>query len=246
MRKLAAGNWKMNGGPSALAEVAALKARIGAPKVEVVLCPPATLLAPLAAAAGPALGLGGQDCHPEASGAFTGDISAPLLQAAGAAYVILGHSERRAGHGESDSLIAAKGAAALAAGLRVILCLGESEAERMGGQTLARVGAQLAASLPAGATPENYVIAYEPIWAIGTGRTPSLEEIAEVHAFLRQSLLARWGAGASACRLLYGGSVKPGNAAAIFALPHVDGALVGGASLKADDFAPIIEALAAA
>lgn len=248
MRKLAAGNWKMNGISASLAEIDALKAAHPCPGCEVLICPPATLLAAMAQRIGDApIALGGQDCHTAASGAHTGDISAPMLRDAGARYVILGHSERRADHQESDTQVRAKAEAAWAAGLTAVICLGETEAQRDAGETLAVIGHQLAHSLPDGATGANTVIAYEPVWAIGSGRTPTLAEIAEVHAFLRAGLAARFGAQtAGEIRLLYGGSVKPGNAAEIFALPDVDGALVGGASLKATDFGAIIAALDAA
>ncbi|OHC46634.1 MAG: triose-phosphate isomerase, partial [Rhodobacteraceae bacterium GWE1_64_9] len=185
-------------------------------------------------------------CHARSSGAHTGDISAAMLLDAGASHVILGHSERRADHGESDDAVCAKAEAALAAGLVAVVCVGETEAERDAGQTLDVVGRQLAGSVPAGATAASLVIAYEPVWAIGTGRTPTLDEIAEVHHFLRERLVARFGQAAGGMRLLYGGSVKPSNATEIFAVPHVDGALVGGASLKATDFGAIVAALAAA
>ena len=244
MKKLAAGNWKMNGTAAALSEVSALLAAHPAPGCEMLLCPPATLVAQMAAlAAGSALAVGGQDCHAKASGAHTGDISAAMLKDAGAAYVILGHSERRADHGEQDALVLAKAEAAVAAGLVPVVCIGETEAERDAGTTLAVIGAQLEGSVPADSTAGTLVVAYEPVWAIGTGRTPTLEQIAEVHAFLRDRLTARIGAAAAGVRLLYGGSVKPSNAVEIFAVPHVDGALVGGASLKAADFGAIVAAL---
>lgn len=247
MKKLAAGNWKMNGNRAALAEVSALLAAHPAPGCEMLLCPPTTLLAEMAAvAAGSALHVGGQDCHAQASGAHTGDISAAMLVDAGASHVILGHSERRADHGESDAQVLAKTEAAIAAGLIAVVCLGETEAERDAGQTLAVIGAQLDGSVPKAATAAQLVLAYEPVWAIGTGRTPTLEQIAEVHGFLRARLGAHIGAEAAKTRLLYGGSVKPSNAAEIFAVPDVDGALVGGASLKAADFGAIVAALAAA
>ena len=247
MQKLAVGNWKMNGTRASLTEVAALLAAHPAPACEMLLCPPTTLLAEMAAlAAGSALNVGGQDCHTKASGAHTGDISAAMLADAGASHVILGHSERRADHGESDALVRAKAEAAIAAGLIAVVCLGESEAQRNAGDTLEVIGAQLDGSVPANATAENLVIAYEPVWAIGTGRTPTLAQIAEVHGFLRARLTGQIGAEAAKTRLLYGGSVKPSNAAEIFALPNVDGALVGGASLKAADFGAIVAALAAA
>ncbi|PTE12935.1 triose-phosphate isomerase [Pseudogemmobacter blasticus] len=247
MRKLAAGNWKMNGVAASLAEVKALLAAHPAPACDMLLCPPATLVAQMAAAAkGSALQVGGQDCHPKASGAHTGDISAQMLADAGAGSVILGHSERRADHGESDALVRAKAQAAWAAGLVAVICVGETETQRDAGQTLAVVGAQLAGSVPDGATAANTVIAYEPVWAIGTGRTPTLAEIAEVHGFLRAELSGRFPTEAAGVRLLYGGSVKPSNAAEIFAVADVDGALVGGASLKAADFGAIVAALSAA
>ena len=246
-RKLAAGNWKMNGLASALAEVQALNAAHPAPTCEMLLCPPATLLAQMNwAAKGSALKLGGQDCHPDASGAHTGDISAAMLRDAGAAYVILGHSERRADHGETDALVQAKARAARTAGLAAIICVGETAAQRDAGQVLDVIGAQLDGSVPDGSTAATLVVAYEPVWAIGTGRTPTIPQIAEVHAFLRARLTAKIGVAAAGVRLLYGGSVKPSNATEIFAVPQVDGALVGGASLKAQDFGAIVAALSAA
>jgi triosephosphate isomerase len=249
-RKLAAGNWKMNGLRADLREVAALladrPAPASAPGCEVLICPPATLLAAMSMASAGRIALGGQDCHAAPSGAHTGDISAQMLADAGASHVILGHSERRADHGETDAMVRAKAEAALAAGLVAVICLGETETQRDAGETLAVIGAQLAGSLPEGLTGATCVIAYEPVWAIGTGRVPSLEQIAEVHDFLRENLIARFGPEGAAMRLLYGGSVKPGNAAEIFATANVDGALVGGASLKAADFGAIIAALEAA
>ncbi|MFZ5750393.1 MAG: triose-phosphate isomerase [Pseudomonadota bacterium] len=246
-RKLAAGNWKMNGTKASLGEVAALAALHPAPGCDILLCPPATLVAAMAEAArGTAVAVGGQDCHARPSGAHTGDIAAPMLKDAGATHVILGHSERRADHGETDAMVAAKAQAAHAADLVAVICVGETEAERDAGRTLAVIGTQLQGSVPEGATAVNTVIAYEPVWAIGTGRTPTLDQIAEVHGFLRDRLVARFGAEGQGMRLLYGGSVKPGNAAEIFAVADVDGALVGGASLKAADFSAIITALDAA
>ena len=246
-RKLAAGNWKMNGTRASVAELAPMQAATEGAACEVLICPPATLLAWAAAAVGAhAIRLGGQDCHVAASGAHTGDISAPQLADAGATYVIVGHSERRADHGETDALVRAKTEAAHAAGLIAIVCLGETAAERDAGATLALIGRQLQGSLPEAASGATTVIAYEPVWAIGTGRTPTLAQIGEVHDFLRAALQSRFGGDASAFRLLYGGSVKPSNAAEIFAVANVDGALVGGASLKATDFGAIIAALSAA
>lgn len=247
MKKLAAGNWKMNGNRAALAEVSTLLTAHPAPGCEMLLCPPTTLLAEMAAlAAGTALHVGGQDCHANGSGAHTGDISAAMLADAGASHVILGHSERRADHGESDAVVLAKAKAAMAAGLIAVVCLGETEAQRDAGETLAVIGAQLDGSVPVDATAAQLVLAYEPVWAIGTGRTPTLDQIAEVHAFLRARLTDHIGVEAGKTRLLYGGSVKPSNASEIFAVPDVDGALVGGASLKAADFGAIVAALAAA
>ena len=247
MRKLAAGNWKMNGTAASLAEVQALIAAQPAPACEMLLCPPATLISAMATVArGSALMVGAQDCHAKPSGAHTGDLSAPMLADAGASHVILGHSERRADHGETDAQVRAKAEAAQAAGLVAIVCVGETEAQRDAGETLAVIGAQIDGSVPTTSTAAHLVIAYEPVWAIGTGRTPTLSQIAEVHAFLRARLADHIGAQAAQVRLLYGGSVKPSNAAEIFALPDVDGALVGGASLKAADFAPIVAALSAA
>ncbi|GGO26053.1 triosephosphate isomerase [Gemmobacter aquaticus] len=247
MRKLAAGNWKMNGTASSLAEVDALLSAFPDPGCEMLLCPPATLIARMAdRVSGRPLLVGGQDCHFKASGAHTGDVSAAMLKDAGATHVILGHSERRADHGESDALICSKTQAAIAEGLVAIVCVGETEAQRDAGRTLAVVGEQLKGSVPADAPMTQLVIAYEPVWAIGTGRTPTLEEIAEVHAFMRAELTTRFGADAAGVRLLYGGSVKPSNATEIFAVKDVDGALVGGASLKAADFGAIVAALAAA
>ncbi len=243
-RGLAAGNWKMNGTGASLAEIEALIAAHGAPGVDVLICPPATLVARMAAAAaGSAVAVGGQDCHAAASGAHTGDISVGMLVDAGATAVIVGHSERRADHGETDADVRAKAQAALGAGLLAVICLGESLAQREGGETLAVIGAQLAGSLPDGLTGANAVIAYEPIWAIGTGKIPTLEQITEVHDFIRARLVERFGAEGDKIRVLYGGSVKPSNAGEIFGVQNVDGALVGGASLKADDFSPIIAAL---
>ncbi len=244
-RKLAAGNWKMNGSTAALAEIAAL--RPAAAGAEVLICPPAPLIPGAQAAAPAGVAIGAQDCHAAASGAHTGDVSAAMLRDVGAGHVILGHSERRADHGETDALVRAKTDAAWQAGLCVILCLGESLEQREAGQTLAVIGAQLAGSVPEGATAQGLVVAYEPIWAIGTGKVPDTAQIGEVHAFLRAELSARFGAEVGGgIRLLYGGSVKASNAAEIFAVPDVDGALVGGASLKAADFQPIIDALDAA
>ncbi|PCJ04946.1 MAG: triose-phosphate isomerase [Rhodobacteraceae bacterium] len=247
-QKMAAGNWKLNGTSATLVELQALAEAYGTAGVDVLICPPASLLHRAAEVAkGSAVTLGGQDCHAAVSGAHTGDTSAEMLKDAGATAVILGHSERRADHFETDATVCAKAEAAMASGLITIVCLGESLEQREAGETLDIIGAQLAGSVPAGATGDTLVVAYEPIWAIGTGKVPTLEQIGEVHAFLRAQLILRFGGEiGGAVRLLYGGSVKPGNAAEIFAVGDVDGALVGGASLRAADFSPIIAALEAA
>ena len=242
MRKLIAGNWKMNGTDADLPQVRDIADRHGDASVDVVLCGPATLLHRMAQTG---LAVGGEDCHSAPSGAHTGDISAPMLADAGATYVITGHSERRTDHGETDADVAAKTRAGWDAGLHVILCIGETEAQYRAGETLDVLRGQLDGSLPDAATPETTTIAYEPVWAIGTGLTPTTGEIAQVHAALRTYLTDRLGKAGKTMRLLYGGSVKAGNAADIFALDNVDGALVGGASLKAADFSPIVEALEA-
>ena len=235
-RKLAAGNWKMNGLTADLAEAWALATAHPTPGCDVLLCPAATLVAPMAQALKEtSIAVGGQNCHASESGAHTGDISAAMLADAGASYVILGHSDVRA-----------KASAALAAGLSPIICIGETLAEREAGQTLPVVTRQLAGSLPEGVSGTNIAIAYEPVWAIGTGKVATPVEIGEVHAALRAEMLRHAGESGKATPLLYGGSVKPSNAAEIFAVSDVDGALVGGASLKAVDFGTIIDALAAA
>ncbi|MFD1795704.1 triose-phosphate isomerase [Paracoccus aurantiacus] len=241
-KKLAAGNWKMNGLTASLAELDAIAARENG--CDVLICPPATLITAAVAHSGE-VAIGGQDCHAAESGAHTGDVSAAMLRDAGASHVILGHSERRTDHGETDGQVAQKAIAAHEAGLVTVICIGETEAQRDGGQTLDVIATQLAGSVPDCATAANTVIAYEPVWAIGTGRTPTNDQIAEVHALIRETLAARFSDG-NDVTLLYGGSVKPGNAGEIFDIPHVNGALVGGASLKAGDFGPIIDALAAA
>ena len=239
-QKLAAGNWKMNGTLAALAEIDGIPDAA----VDVLICPPATLIQPMVARArGKRLTVGGQDCHADASGAHTGDIAAEQLRDAGASHVIVGHSERRADHGETDAAVAAKAVAAHRAGIVSIICVGETEAQRDAGETLDVIARQLAGSVPDCATAANSVIAYEPVWAIGTGRTPTNDQIAEVHAAMRAALARRFADGGD-FTLLYGGSVKPSNAAEIFAIADVDGALVGGASLKAADFGPIVTALA--
>ena len=243
--KLVAGNWKMNGLGASLGEAEALVKALQeqAAACRVALCPPATLTERMARvlADGP-VELGGQDCHAEASGAFTGSVSAAMLADAGANLVILGHSERRAGFGESDADVAAKVEAALAAGLEPIICIGETLAEREAGQAVEVVSRQVAGSLPSSLSGKAFAVAYEPVWAIGTGLTPTLEQIEEVHAAVRAAMVARLGEGGRVAPILYGGSVKPSNAAEILAVAEVGGALVGGASLKAEDFLGIIRA----
>ncbi len=243
-RPLVAGNWKMNGlrehGLGLVRDLAARAAQAaGALNCDLLVCPPVTLLSAVAEAAGGVLSVGGQDCHAEPKGAHTGDVSAEMLADLGCRYVIVGHSERRADHGEGDAQVRAKAEAAHRAGLTAIVCIGESAEQRDAGQTLAVVEGQLAGSVPAAATAGNTVIAYEPVWAIGTGRTPTAAEVDEVHAAIRSHLKSD---DAAAMRLLYGGSVKPGNAAELLAGADVNGALVGGASLKAADFWAIAEA----
>ncbi len=247
MRKLAAGNWKMNGTREALDALQAMTAAHPDPAVDILICPPATLLLQAAAlSADTPLLIGAQDCHSAPSGAHTGDISAPMIADAGAQAVIVGHSERRQDHGETDALVRAKASAAHAAGLMAIICLGETLDERNAGRTLDVIGAQLDGSTPDSAESANTVIAYEPVWAIGTGKIADMKQISEVHDFIRENLISRLGETATGIRILYGGSVKPANAADIFAVGNVDGALVGGASLTAADFSPIIAALEAA
>ncbi|MFM9940352.1 MAG: triose-phosphate isomerase [Hyphomicrobiaceae bacterium] len=247
VRPLVAGNWKMNGVQASLAEAAKIAAAVktAGAHADMMLCPPATLLADMARTAkGSGLLVGGQDCHGKANGAHTGDISAEMIRDAGGAAVIVGHSERRADHGESDAAVRAKCQAAHRAGLMAIVCVGETEAERRAGATLVVVGRQLAGSLPDGCTAATTVVAYEPVWAIGTGLTPTAADVAEVHASLRAALVARFGGEGTRMRILYGGSVKASNAGELMGVAHVNGALVGGASLKADDFLGILKAYA--
>jgi triosephosphate isomerase len=240
VRPLVAGNWKMNGLKMSANELARIM-QGGADlwrKVDLMICPPATLLVTHAVVAlGSKLQIGAQDCHAEPSGAFTGDISAEMIADAGATAVIVGHSERRTLHHETDAQVRAKVQAAWRAGLTAIVCIGETKAEREAGKTLDVLGTQLDGSLPpSGATGENLVIAYEPVWAIGTGLTPTAGDVAEAHRFIRERLTKRYGTTGSQIRILYGGSVKPANAKELLTLPNVNGALVGGASLKAEDF----------
>ena len=244
-RPLVAGNWKMNGLAASRSELEAIIA--GAAKlpdtVDLMVCPPATLIASFAkAAAGSRIGIGAQDCHAAVSGAFTGDISAEMLKDVGAVAVIVGHSERRALHGETDAMVRDKAMAARRAGLTAILCVGETRDERDAGATIARIERQLDGSLPD--RLDGLVIAYEPVWAIGSGLTPTPKDIAEVHGMIRNYLISKDKAAGSGMRILYGGSVKPQNAKELMAVAHVNGALVGGASLKADDFLAIAAAYA--
>ncbi len=244
---LVAGNWKMNGVKASIAEALKLRDRLaalgGAIGADVMLCPPATLIAGLAdAVRGSTVLIGAQDCHPQASGAHTGDLSADMLRDAGATAIIVGHSERRANHSETDTTVRCKAEAAWRAGLLAIVCVGETASERKAGQTLGVVGRQLAGSVPDGATAANTVVAYEPVWAIGTGLTPTAADVGDVHGALRTALVQRFGDEGQVMRLLYGGSVKAANARELMGVAQVNGALVGGASLKADDFLGIIAA----
>ena len=240
-RPLVAGNWKMNGLKASAGELQKIIA--GAQKlanVDVMVCPPATLVADFAAAArGSRVAIGGQDCHALPAGAYTGDISAEMLKDAGAQAVIIGHSERRQYHGETDAAVQGKTLAARRAGILAIVCVGETGAERDAGHRRAVVRAQLDGSLPDGANASSFVIAYEPVWAIGSGLTPTSRDIAEMHGFIRQRLASRYGEAGQGTRILYGGSVKPANAKELMAVENVDGALVGGASLNAEEFLAI-------
>jgi len=242
IRPLIAGNWKMNGLKASMAEFEAMLA--GAPalagKADLLVCPPATLVAAFAdKARGKRVAVGAQDCHPKPAGAHTGDVSAEMLADAGATAIIVGHSERRADHGESDNLVRQKAEAAWRAGLTAIVCIGETQAQRDSGQTLGICGGQLTGSLPDSATSANLVVAYEPVWAIGTGLTPTTADVEQVHRFIRGVLTDRFKGEGASIRILYGGSVKPSNAAELMAVANVNGALVGGASLKAADFLAI-------
>jgi len=242
-RPLIAGNWKMNGLRASVSELEEIVrcSRDLRERIDLMVCPPATLIMSFAAVAD-GVAIGGQDCHPEPAGAYTGDIAAEMLADLGATAVITGHSERRSYHRETDDEVRRKVMAAWRAGLLAILCVGESQEDRVGGRTLKIVGAQLQGSVPDRARPGNLVISYEPVWAIGTGMTPTPADIAEVHGFIRAQLGARLGAAGEGVRILYGGSVKPANAGELMAVPDVDGALVGGASLKAEEFLAIADA----
>jgi triosephosphate isomerase len=247
LRPLIAGNWKMNGLQGSVAELTKIMA--GAPPVarraDLMVCPPATLIARFAAvAAGSTVAIGGQNCHAQAAGAFTGDVSAEMLKDAGASAVIVGHSERRAYHHETDADVKAKAMAAARAGLCAIVCVGETRQERETGRTIEVVGGQLDGSLPDHVAGAGLVVAYEPVWAIGTGLTPTADDVAQVHRFVRERLCARYGAAGEGVRVLYGGSVKPSNAGELLTVENVNGALVGGASLKAEDFLGIAQVYA--
>jgi triosephosphate isomerase len=238
-RPLVAGNWKMNGLRASAGELETIIAGARAlPNADFIVCPPATLVARFAALAqGSRVAIGGQDCHAEPAGAYTGDIAAEMLKDAGAGAVIVGHSERRHYHGETDAMVRAKALAARRAGLLAIICVGETRAERDAGKTQAVVRAQLDGSLPDGFC--DFVVAYEPVWAIGTGVTPTQNDVADIHRFIRENLCARYGDAGQGIRILYGGSVKPGNAKELLGIDNVDGALIGGSSLKADEFLAI-------
>jgi triosephosphate isomerase (TIM) len=242
-RPLVAGNWKMNGLRASVAELGRIaQAARELAAVDILVCPPATLVAEFAAAAaGSPVRIGAQDCHADPAGAFTGDLSAEMLKDAGASAVIVGHSERRSYHRETDGDVRAKALAARRAGLYAIVCVGETRSERDGGRALSVVGTQLDGSVPDGATAGNLVVAYEPVWAIGSGLTPTPSDIAEMHSLVRRRLVARFGTEGEGIRVLYGGSVKPANAKELLHVADVDGALVGGASLKADEFLAIAD-----
>ncbi len=246
LRPLIAGNWKMNGLKASIAEFEAMLAGADGvkDKADLLVCPPATLIAAFAEkiTGKSTLAIGAQDCHIKASGAHTGDLSAEILADAGATHIIVGHSERRADCGETSVIVRRKAEAVWRAGLIAIVCVGETQGERDGGRTLDVVGGMLNDSLPDGVTADNTIVAYEPVWAIGTGRTPTAADVAEVHGFIRDRLATRFDSASAAIRLLYGGSVKPSNAAELMNVANVNGALVGGASLKAADFLAIAAA----
>lgn len=246
IKPLVAGNWKMNGSKTSLQELTAMGAGYDSSlqsKIDMMICPPATLVLTAAhVALGSGIAIGGEDCHANASGAHTGDISAEMLKDAGATAVIVGHSERRTDHGESNETVKAKAGAGLRAGLLTIVCIGETEAERKSGETLAVLKDQLDDSMPDNSVAYEVVVAYEPVWAIGTGLVPSADDVKEAHAFIRENLSAKFGEEGAKMRVLYGGSVKPSNAVELMGIANVDGALVGGASLKAEDFLGICTA----
>ncbi len=242
MRPLIAGNWKMHGTSAQLGQIEAIASAVQAtpPAADVLICPPATLIARAALAAGGRIAIGGQNCDAAVSGAQTGDVSAQMVKDAGGTWVILGHSERRLHHGETDSMVAAKAKAAWIGGLLTIICIGETQAQRRAGQALSVCANQIAGSVPDGIVAAGNAIGYEPLWAIGTGHTPIVEQVVEVHAHIRECLVARFGTPGREIRILYGGSVNPANAYEVLSAAEVGGALVGGASLKAKDFNAII------
>jgi triosephosphate isomerase len=247
MRPLIAGNWKMNGLTPQLVEIEAIAASVKAtpPFADILICPPSTLIARAVQTAAGRIIIGGQDCHSESAGAFTGSISAEMLKDAGASAVIVGHSERRQHHAETDAMVAAKAKAAWRAGILAIICIGETESQWLDGRALSVCRGQITGSVPEGMTLIANAIAYEPLWAIGTGRTATPDKIAEMHAYIRQCMVARFGAEGKNVRILYGGSVNPTNAREILAVPDVDGVLVGHESLKAADFEAIFRAVPA-
>jgi len=242
MRPLLAGNWKMHGLKADLSEIESIAAVAAKtqPQVDILICPPASLLAAAARTAAGRIAVGGQDCHPEPTGAHTGDLSAEMLHDAGASAVIVGHSERRQHHGETDALVARKALAAKRAGLLAIVCVGETLEQRANGSALTVCGGQIRASVPMGMPASGLAIGYEPLWAVGSGQIPTSQEIVDMHAHIRKCLFAHLGAGGANVRILYGGSVNPSDARAILALPDVGGALVGGGSLKSEEFAAIL------
>lgn len=239
-KALVAGNWKMNGQLASVGEIEKLNALVnqGGAGCDILICPPATLISHLS---GKGIEIGAQDCHMNVSGAHTGDISAAMLKDLGCQYIIVGHSERRADHGETNDMVRAKASAVQEQELTAIICVGETDGERENGDTLKVVTTQVIGSIPEGATPENTVIAYEPVWAIGTGKVPTTDDVAEVHSTVRGLLIDRFGSGGEMVRIQYGGSVKATNASELMSVPNVNGALVGGASLKAEDFYGIIK-----
>ncbi len=247
MRPLIAGNWKMNGTSASLAEIEKIAAAVKAspPAADILICPPATLIDRAAKMAAGRIAIGGQDCHAEISGAFTGDVSAEMLKDAGASAVIVGHSERRQYHHETDAMVAAKAKAAWRAGLIAIICIGETEEQRAAERALHVCSSQITGCVPEGATTANTAVAYEPVWAIGTGKTASSADIAQMHALIRKSLVDKFGEAGKGIRILYGGSMKPSNAAEILAIRDVSGGLIGGASLKSEDFKAIFSAVPA-
>lgn len=247
MRPLIAGNWKMHGLAPQLGEIEAIaaSARAAPPFADILICLPATLIARAVQTAGGRIAIGGEDCSAEIAGAFTGEISAEMLKDAGASAVIVGHSERRQHHGETDAIVASKAKAARRAGILAIICIGETKSQRLDGKALSVCGDQIAGSVPDGMTASAVTIGYEPLWAIGAGHMPTSEEIAEMHAHIRQCLAVRLRTEGKEVRILYGGSVKPSNARGILVLPEVGGALVGGAGLKAADFEGIFGAVSA-